>query len=316
MVTLALHRTHRTRISPQTRREILRAAREMGYEPRGVTTHTIAFVVDASDVWWGLTTNLLVYAERAMREHGFRMAVVMIGEEDLAAGKTLVTPKTADGAIFTEWHGGKIRRLISPEVPWVLAADEDGDLGEDVEQVAMDTVKTATRLTRYLCERGHERICLLTGSLRSGFHERLQRGVYQGLAEAGLPLDNLVTISATGVENERAEIQRKLIGARKRKTAPTAVVTGNMGSALVVVNQLQRAGCRLPEDMSLVTVVDRPHLTALQPAVTATTAASHSDAVVAVERLIQHIKEPGLAPQRVLIPGEIIERESVARIKL
>jgi LacI family transcriptional regulator len=314
VVTLALHRTHGARVSTQTRNDVLQAAQELGYRPRNLTTHTIAFLVDAKDLWWGQTTSLLVHAESTLRRHGFRMSIVMVQEDDLAAGKALVTPKDADGAIFTEWHHGNVRNLVAPEVPWVLIADEVDSLGEDVDQVAMDTVRTTARLTEYLCAHGHKRICLLTGNLRVGFHERMQRGVYRGLGQAGLPPDNAVIIANDETASESLDIERLLIHPINRKTAPTAVIAGGPSGAVIVVNQLQRAGLRVPEEISVVSVVDRPLLAALQPAITSTTAAGHSDATAAARRLVERIKNPGMAAQRTLIPGEIIERDSVAGV--
>ena len=179
----------------------------------------------------------------------------------------------------------------------------------------MDTVKTAAKLTRYLCDRGHERICLITGEVRIGFHERLQRGLYQGLSEMGLPLDNATVIATESRKQERDEIGRKLLGDRKKRNAPTAVLTSNLGGAMVVLNQLQRAGYSVPEDMSIVCCTDNPRLEALQPSITATTATGRETAEKAVMRLIQRIKHPETAPGRVLIPGEIIERESVMPIQ-
>jgi LacI family transcriptional regulator len=316
-VSHALHRPHatRTRISPQTRREILRAARELGYQPRGVTTHTIAFVVDKTALLWGEMSELLVCVDDVLRAQGFRMAVVTLDDSDVAAGQKMLGTKNVDGAILTEWYGGKIRRLISADVPWVLAADEDGELGEGVDQVAIDTVRTAAQLTEYLCAHGHRRICLLTGDAGVGLCERMRRGFYQGLQAAGVPPDNATLIMAGDPQRTREEIRHKLLGALKKKRAPTAVLASNTGAALVTLNQLQRVGYQVPEDMSLASCTGSSRLSALQPAITATSAYGRQVAEKVVHRLIERVKEPGLPLERVFIPGEIIERESVARIK-
>jgi LacI family transcriptional regulator len=177
----------------------------------------------------------------------------------------------------------------------------------------MDTVATARSVTERLLREGHERFCILTGPIKIGNHERLMRGVMQAMSAAGQPLDNVSVIQ--NEEERKVEVEDALLPLLKGRKPSTAVITGSPGGAMVILNRLQRNGYRVPDDVSVVSLIDSPRLEALRPAVTATTATGRKEVRLAVEHLLEQIKRPHIAPQRVLLPGEIIERDSIAPAK-
>jgi LacI family transcriptional regulator len=308
-VSHVLHRPHQARISPQTKREILRVARKMGYEPRSATTHTISLVVEAKGLWSDVTTNILTAADEILRQHDYRMTVSTLGPDNIQSARELFNQKTVDGVIFTEWYEEKSKALSALKVPWLLLADTP-NLNSSVDQIALDTVQVAREMTEYLLHRGHRRICIVTGAAGIGMHERLRLGTLQALNAAGLPASNAMTIH----DQESVELEHLLLTQLKKKKAPTAVIVGSPGSALVTANRLQRNGFRIPEDISLISLVDSPRLRALRPCITATDALGYQAVEIAIERLIARIKEPEIKPQCSFVSGEIIERDSVGVI--
>jgi DNA-binding LacI/PurR family transcriptional regulator len=200
--------------------------------------------------------------------------------------------------------------LLPLPVPWVLLADAD-DVGSGVDQVAADTVQTARMVTEYLLERGHRQLCLFTGRSGIGFHDRAKRGILEALCQAGLSSANLSVNQDEGPRSP--DFEEEIIPLLKQsKHSPTAVITISFGGAMVVMNRLHRCGFRIPEDVSVISLTDSPRLKALRPAVTSTTAVGFDVVRLAVERLIQQICQPETIPHRLLVPSEMIERESVA----
>jgi DNA-binding LacI/PurR family transcriptional regulator len=310
-VSHVLHRSQRSRVSAEMQRRIQRVAAEMGYTPRAVTTHTIAVAADPTSLWWDATANILTYADEVIREHGYRMAVSTLDATSMKTAPTLFYQKTVDGVIFTEWYARAARHFHALCVPWLLLADADEPgLEGHVHQVGTDTVGTARTVTERLLREGHERFCILLGPISVGYHQRLMRGVLQALGNAGLPLDNVSVIRND--EEERIEMEDALLPLLQSTHPPTAIITGSPGGAMVILNRLQRNGYRVPEQVSVISLTDSPRLTALRPAVTATTATGRKEVRLAVEALIEQIKRPQTAPQRALMMGEIIERDSVA----
>lgn len=306
-VSHVLHRSRLSRVSAEMQEEIFRVAREMGYQPRDVTTHTIAVVVEPDSLWFDVTTNVLTHADEILRNHGFRMSVSTLGAANMDEAPARFDQKSVDGVIFTEWHAGMEQYISELSVPSLLIADTD-QAPANIDQIAMDTTFTAGEIARYLLQRGHKYLCVVTGIAGVGMHERLKRGVFDALKEAGLPEKNLSVIH----DREDEEFERKLLWLLKQKAAPTAIIGGGPGNAFVTLNRLQCNGYHVPEEISLVSLIDSPRLTALKPKVTATNALGYQHIEAAIQRLLKRIKRPALKAERTLLPGGVIERDSVA----
>lgn len=299
----------RTKIGADTKAEILRVAQQMGYQPRAVTTHNIAIVVEPQSLWHDLTTNILMAADERLRQLGYRMSVSTLGLDNLQEAEKLFTPKAVDGVIFTEWCSLRASYFSSLQVPWILLADVD-HLDGIVDQVALDTEQTAYEVTGFLIAKGHGRICILTGRAGIGYHDRFERGVQQAFKKAKLPGAGLIVVH-DDEERGGMDMEEILLPLMRSKKPPTALIASSPGGALVALNRLQRNGYRVPQDVSLVSLIDSPRLLTLRPYITATTAIGAKTVQRAVERLIEKVNYPDSPPQRVLVSGEIIERESV-----
>ena len=315
-VTLALHRTHRARINPETRKEILRVARQMGYEPRNITTHTIALVVHSDGLWSDATTSVLMAANELLRAGGYRMSITTLDADSIGEAKNLFHQKAVDGVIFTEWYGKASHCLLSLPVPWVLLADAD-DVDEGVDQIAADTVETARRLTEYLISKGHERIFIAAGCSDIGFHQRFERGVRDAFENARLPASDAVTdaVAIDKTAGPPRDVEDLLLPLLKGRRPVTAVIAVSPGGALAILNRLQYRGFRVPQDVSIVSLLDSPRLRAFRPAMTTTTMLSPQTVELAARRLIQKITEPETIPARILVPGEVVERDSVVSVE-
>lgn len=308
-VSHVLHRSQRSRVSSEMQQQILRVAQEMGYQPRGLTTHTIGLVVEPQSIWWEPTASVISFADEILREHGFRATVTTLGVENFAQASKLFDQKKVDGVIFTEWQTGAAKYLKSLTVPWVLIADADED-AEQVDQVGMDTVETARRAAAHLIARGHRSFCVLTGLQGIGNHERMKQGIFDALEASGLPRDCAAIIH----HDDERELEPELLALMRGENPPTAIIVSNPGGAIVVLNRFQQNGYRVPQDISIISLVDGPRLQSLKPKISATTALGREHIQQAINRLIIKITQPETIPHRVLLPGEIIERNSVCSI--
>lgn len=308
-VSQVLHQQNGSRVSQETRDEILRAAREMGYQARGMTTHTVAMLVKPSSLSIDVTTSILVDADEVLRQHGFRMSVSMMDLDHLEDTAELFGPKKVDGVIFTEWSPGIAKICKSLSVPRLLLADAT-ETSEDINQVGMDTVKTSRRMTARLIAQGHKHLCVVTGVAGVGYHERLKNGVRMAFADAGLPEKNISVLHTT----QEYEVEDELISLLRNRRPPTAIITGSPSGANFTLNRLQANGFKVPGDVSLVSIIDNFKLGLLKPSVTSTNAAGSETVKCAVETLVESIRNPRAQTMRKLIAGEIIERDSVRAV--
>ena len=306
-VSHVLHKPHNARISLEKQQEIIRVAQQMGYQPRSVTTHTIGFVIESGEIHLDATENEIVFAHEILKEHGYRMLFVMMDQERPESLREVLNQKTVDGVLFNCWCNGKVKNLLPDEVPWVLLSEDEG-VGDDVDQVSTDTVKVAMNTTRHLIECGHRRICLVAGSAGIGYHERLKRGMAQAMKAAGLPANHASVIEVYRNDEIGASLVKLMTGVNP----PSAIMAASAGKAAVVLNRLLYAGYCVPRDVSLVSFGDSHRLTPLSPSISANTVFDRDVIAHSVERLILRIKSPATPPEKVLLTGQYIERESVA----
>ena len=278
----------------------------MGYQPPNLTTHNIAYVLNIEEMKLDTESALLVHFERTVRAHGYRLTFASTNINSVDDLSEILSPKTADGVIFSRWYGGKIKNVLSPRLPWILTSDEY-DVDDDVDLVALDTVQTTRNITEYLLKMGHRQFGVLVGQPDLKYHQGLIGGVEQALQEAKLPPTNLKLIRTWHI----SEIGSELLPLLEQADGPTALIATSPGRAFATVYALRCAGYRIPEDVSVVSVVDSERFLALPPLLTVTDALGARFAERAVERLLEKIDNPDAPAQRILLPGNVVERDSV-----
>jgi LacI family transcriptional regulator len=304
-VTEALHGSRKSNLRPELRHRIIQAAREMNYRPRNITTHTIGFVSAVEELKLEAVATFLVEIDRVLHDNGYRLTLADMRSGEPRSLSHALNPKTVDGVIFTRWYDGKIRDVLAPEIPWVLSSAEDG-VAEDVDVVTLDVTRVLGNLTRYLMSFGHRKFCLVTGAERIGFHRWMTQSMRRVLSEGGSDSTRLEIIA---VEYDE-EIAPDLKALMARPDRPTAIIAASPEKSLTVLYHLRSIGLNVPRDVSVVSVVDSHHFRAYDPVLTAVQW-EEEVAQRTVKRLLEKIDDPGSSPQEILLPGRIIERESV-----
>jgi LacI family repressor for deo operon, udp, cdd, tsx, nupC, and nupG len=311
LVTRALHRTHGARVSAQTRREILKVARQLGYQPRNFTTHNIGYVGRLEALPLAGESRFLLFVDRALRRAGFHMVLTSLDDDrdsPTQIGEVL-NSKTVDGVIFTRWFGGHIHNLVPPQIPWLVLTDEDA-VPRHVDKVTMDSAQIAEAVTEHLIRLGHQRIGIVTSPSIGSVTTHLHIGVRNALAKAGIP--QMVPCIEVVSDREIAQPLRELL---RSAQAPTAFLTFGAEKAVTVLNLLHHFGYRVPQDFSLVSLIDSHMLEPLKPAISATTALDSATAERVVLRLLEKIENPRSEPQHILVPGELVLRQSIGPVK-
>lgn len=311
LVTRALHRTHRARVSPRTRREILKVARELGYQPRNFTTHNIGYVGRTDALRLVGESRFLLFIDQALRQAGFRLVLTSIGKDEPHPQiDNILNPRTVDGVIFTRWFGGKISQLISSEVPWIVISDEDA-IPKSVDKVVMDTVGITGKVMEYLLELGHRHIGVVSSTrVTGGVTAHIAKGINHAFCSAGLP--ETMSLIAVGLGEE---VPPQLTALMQKPQAPTAFIVYGSEKTVTVLNVLNFLGYRVPQDVSLISLTDCHLIEPMIPPISATTAMDETAATRAVERLLEKIQNPASPPRHIYVPGDLIHRQSVAPAK-
>ncbi len=299
----------------ETLERVLSAARELGYTPnrlaQALKTHrtmTLACVVP--DIGNPFYPALVRGVQLAAEDEGYDVIALntqydadrerrvlqwgMQGRVDGIIG-VFFSLRATDFEPLTRSGVGVLRIETS--------AKRNGPL--PIDNLFVDNFAAATAATRYLLERGHTRIAMISGV--GGPQENRVRGYRHSMLEAGLVPD--VVVHAGFDEEGGIGATRELL---MRSERPTAIQAANDLMAIGAMSTLRGAGLRIPDDVAVMGFDDIFAARVLTPALSTVNQFQNVLGQVAARMMLQRITElPEDAPGRHReMPFEIVQRES------
>jgi DNA-binding LacI/PurR family transcriptional regulator len=171
-------------------------------------------------------------------------------------------------------------------------------------------------LTQHLIGLGHTRIALINGPETTFTSHEKQAGYLSALIEAGLPVDrDLIThFDAFGgfdTPNAHAIIDRMLA----LPAPPTAFIAATDAIAVGVISILRQRGHAIPADISVAGFQDDDIATSIAPRLTTVRVHRAAWGEAAVERIVAAANGAAMRNDRLLLPVELIVRESTTTRK-
>ncbi len=323
--------TGKGRISPQTREKVLQSARELGYQPNphaqrlagGRALNTVGLFSLGLD--YGVTTEKIKIIQQLLSEQGFHVplyayssysSVTSVRQVELMSSLRQQQPRAIICANRgLEPDALEQLKLYHDEGGIVVCYDYPVEL--DCDQVIFDREDNNYQATQHLLEMGHKKIGLymegdvkpnaqspITGSRVRGFERALQRN--------NLSLNSDWMFCGSGGEDGGALLAQQFLALPDR---PTGMCIVNDRSAVTFVNELQRAGMRVPDEVSVVSHDDQPIARYCSVPLSSATHPSQEIAEAVVEMLSSRFagSYEGEA-QHKWVRGTFIERESTAPI--
>lgn len=264
-------------VAADVRTRVLEAADRIGYVPdinartlRNRTSRAVGMLI--SDLRNPFYANLAAGIEQQLRSAGYHVIVVNNdGEEEaeVEGARTFLAVRVS-AAIVTPVSDRAVRMLMNDGVP-VVQADRMVE-GLTSDGVLVDNVRGAREVTEHLIGLGHTRIALLIDETDWTTGAGRLAGYRAALGAAGLPLDTgLVVPTKFHPEAARDAVTDLL----DRCPDVTALFAANNMLAEGAFQALQRAGRRIPEDLSLVAFDDVPWMSMVSPGIT--TVDQHTD---------------------------------------
>ncbi|MBS1851583.1 MAG: substrate-binding domain-containing protein [Acidobacteria bacterium] len=306
-----------TNVAASVQASVLAAAHDLGVNlAPGAKNRTITFVLGNRDTVNEFQSKVLLGAEGFCTSHDWALQFVSFRSDLSSPSSRLTLPDIltqsgrSSGAILSGTHSANVLAALSErKIPFSLVGNNIvGDWQpEQYDCVFTDDVRGSAEITRYLLSQGHRNIWYI-GNQRLPWLARCARGYSQAMKEAELE----PRFSEIGSEDrELGYLAVKALLASGER--PTALFVGTDQAASGVYQALQESGVRIPDDISVAGFNDTIG-EVLHPGLTTVREFPKELGVHLAEFVLRRIQEPELPPQQLMMPTELIRRESVRPI--
>lgn len=169
--------------------------------------------------------------------------------------------------------------------------------------VIFDRAEAARTAVTHLIKLGHQRIGFV-----GGLDERLD-GYRQALLEHSLPYDERL-IKSPGTHNAPAEGYEGARQMLEMEPRPTAIFAMCDEVALGVLGALHDQGLKVPDDVALTSIDDLEFAAIVRPALTTIRVPRRQIGVQALRMLAMHAEYPDTPSVSMVLPTELIVRQS------
>jgi DNA-binding LacI/PurR family transcriptional regulator len=180
-------------------------------------------------------------------------------------------------------------------------------LGSRSAHVGIDNESAFAEVVGHLADANHSRIATITGPLDTRVAAERLIGYRSMMERLGYPpRPEYIQVGDYSVDSGRDGMRRLLA----LENPPDAVAVACDVQAIGAIMAIEEAGLRCPEDVAITGFDDADFAVDLDPGLTTVRQPSREIGIAAIDSLIAMIQDHSIAPPVVLLPGELIVRDS------
>ncbi len=302
------------KVREETRQRVLEVIQQHNYQPNQAArrlaagrTDTFGLVIPAgagatfSDPYF---SQVIQGVSNACNQQDYSLMLWLSGlEHEQRILRHLANNNLMDGVVvsFTLANDPIVEKLSHGQLPFVIIGHHPNP---EINSVDIDHLEAAQLATRHLLGHGYQRIATISGpSTQIAGQDRLQ-GFNLALKEVNLFNSELVAEGDFTEAGGYAAMQQLL------PRQPQAIFAANDTMAAGAYRVIYESGLKIPEDIAIIGFDDLPIAAQLDPPLTTIRQPLHRMGQMAVERLIDLLREPQTPPRQVTLAPELIIRQS------
>lgn len=307
-------------VSPEARRRVLHAIEVLDYKPNEVArslvtkkSNLIGVIVE--DIGSNFIAQILRGVEEVGRMYKYDILLCSsYGETDSEVKfANLLAQKQVEGIIvISNLHNPKLEyRLEESKRPYVIISNF---YDNEKFNINIDYEKASYEIVSYLISKGHKNIASLAirKDIDRTYEKEKVEGYNKAMKEHGLEITNIYSegLSEEDIENEKDNILKTI-----KDNNITAFFTSFDSLAINLMNLLLDNGYKTPDDISVTGFGGSQISNIYRPKLTTVKIPYYDIGAVSVSKILKKIKkEEGVFSESVLLPAQILERESVKDI--
>ena len=304
---------NRIPITTETRRKVLQAAKQLGYQPNAMArslrsgqSQIIGLLTP--DVHNPHYLDVLDGVEQEAAEHNYHLILVSANldlENERRCMHSLFE-RRLDGLIlmstFSDLLTTEIEVLSEHTSPAVFMIPT-----ECADWVYPDVRSGAEQMMDHLLSLGHQRIGFIDGVARSNLSQPRQKVYEEKLTSVGLPIDEQLIRHCGHTMQDGYLAARALLDLTPR---PTAIWTINDLLAVGALRAIYERCLHIPQDVALAGFDDIALASQLYPPLTTVHMPAKEMGCRAVQILFHRIENPQLEPMQEMLSLDLIIRQS------
>ena len=309
---------HKRGVNKDTAALILRVARELGYERLDrienvnfVLARKTGEVLDEGTFHPGVIEGV----ERAASAQGLSTmyTTIELSDRQAAARQAYDLTHDSDQAIVllgTEMAEEDYDLFKNPTAPFGVVDGWSDHFFFDC--IVTSNENSAFRAVSYLINMGHREIGYIWGSCRIKNFPLRERGWRRALREAGIPINPAYVVEVGTTVSTAHDAMREWLS--KNPALPTAFFVENDIMALGCMRAMAEQGIKIPEDVSMFGFDDLSFASIANPPLTTMRVPNREMGELAVETIINRLRNPRSYTSVVHLSTTFVERQSVRRL--
>lgn len=303
-------------ISPETKNKVIALAKELNFKPNknaaalasGSTKNIGVIIPFITNYYFGTVIS-------GIQEEAYKLGyniILFVTNDEVEREANLIYNldiTSLDGLLISissnSTDTAHFQELIEKGLPIVFFDRAPSNI--IASKVMQNDYEGAFLATKHLINKGHKHIAHLAGPEQLDFSKERLRGYLSALQKAHLSIRSEFILHSGFSEQHGYDDTMKLLN---HDTVPDAIFAINDRKAVGAIQALKKSGIQVGKEIAVIGFTNDPISTIIEPNLTTIEEPAFEIGKQSCQLLIKHIKNKDFEPRSIIIPCNLIKRDS------